>query len=44
MVDNFTILKASYPTGQPARLGEAGQSLETVEHFETIVEHFETVI
>ncbi len=29
MVDRFTILKALYPTGQPAHLGEADQNLET---------------
>ncbi len=50
MVDSFTILKALYPTGQPTRPREAGQSLETVvEHFAIIeyiktVKHFETVV
>ena len=43
-VDPFRILKALYPTGQSACSGEAGQSLETVEHFETVVEHLETVV
>ncbi len=46
-VDLFTILKALYPTGQPARPGKAGhisqdKQLETVEHLET-VKHLETV-
>ena len=45
-VDPFTILKALYPMGQPARSGEAGHTpqdkqLKTVKYLET-VKHLET--